>query len=116
MRVNKIFQLLLICFFIVSCKKDKELANQDNILGTWVSIDKSDTLKFVDKSNLWRHSDHYDYQITNDSISIGYSGKLFIYVLPTNHKYFLNGDKLSIDFSNKRCYGFDLRLINYTRE
>jgi hypothetical protein len=111
MKISKTLQFIfvLIYFFTVSCKKDQDLANQDNILGTWVSIDKSHTLTFMDNSNLWRHSDHYDYEIINDSIRIGYSGKLYIYVLPTNHRYNLNGNNLSIDFSNRSCYGFDLR-------
>lgn len=118
MRTIKVFPLICLCafFFFVSCKKEKDLVNQDGIIGTWVSTDKSETLVIVDEDNLYRNSDHYDYQINNDSIRIGYSGKLYIYVWPTTHKYYLDGNNLSIDFSNKRCYGFDLKLKNYTRK
>lgn len=118
MRINKTFPLicLSIFFFTVSCKKEKKLDNQGGIIGTWVPTDKSETLTFADENNLWKNSDHYDYEINNDSITIGYSGKLYIYVLPTNHKYYLHGNTLSIDFSNKTCYGFDLKLKNYTRK
>jgi hypothetical protein len=113
--------LIMIVLISLGCKKDQGISNQDQILGTWISVDKIDTLNFVDRTNLWRSDinmnlDHYDYQLINDSIKIGYSGKLYIYVLPTKHRYYLNGNNLSIDFSNRLCYGFDLRVINYNRK
>jgi hypothetical protein len=113
--------LIMIALIFLGCKKDQGISNQDQILGTWISVDKIDTLNFVDRTNLWRsdinmYSDHYDYQLINDSIKIGYSGKLYIYVLPTKHRYYLNGNNMSIDFSNRLCYGFDLRVINYIRK
>jgi hypothetical protein len=118
MKTKRVLQFIVIWGFslMVSCEKDQRMPNADNLLGTWVSLNKSDTLTFVDKTNLWRKSDHYDYMVMNDSIKIGYSGKLYIYVLPTNHKYYLGGNNLSIDFSNRNCYGFELKLISYSRE
>jgi hypothetical protein len=117
-------KLVLMFFFSLmffSCKKDGNLKNQEKLLGKWISIDKSDTLDFIDKNNfynssLYMHYDHYDYQLFNDSIKIGYRGKLYILVMPTNHRYFLNGNNLTIDLSNTNCYGFPLQELTFTKE
>lgn len=74
---NLIFFLLLISSTITSCEKDLETKNQDMILGTWVSLDKSDTLDFVNNnsfytSNYTMRYDHFDYQLYKDSIEIRY--------------------------------------------
>jgi hypothetical protein len=112
---------MLIFLFKVHCGKDQDLSKQDNLHGTWISVDKSDTLNFVDAtgfyhSNTSMHHDRYDFQILGDSLKIGYSGNQYIYVVPSKHKYRLDGDKLSIDFSNKPCYGFDLELIKFVKQ
>lgn len=122
MQIKKILllSLLMIVLIIVSCQKDQNASNPDNLLGTWISTDKSDTLYFIDATNLYNsntsmHYDHYDYKLIDDSLKIGYSGRLYIYVLPTMHSFHLDGNKLSIDFSKKSCYGFDLEVMNYTK-
>lgn len=116
MRPIIFFQFLLSLIIIGGCEKDKSSINPDNILGTWVSFDKKDTLFFADRTNLWKNSDHFDYQIIKNSIEIRYSGRLFIYVYPTIHSYHLKGNDLTIDFSKKKCYGFERGVISYKRE
>jgi len=121
---NLIIIILFICT-LFSCTKDytkeNEITSQTLILGTWVSVDKSDTLEFANENDLYQSNstvrhDHFDYTIYNDSIEIGYDGILYILVLPTKHKYFFNGDDLTIDFSNRNCYGFDKQSITYTKD
>jgi hypothetical protein len=122
MQIKKLLRLnlLMIVLITVSCQKSQNESNLDNLLGTWISTDKSDTLYFIDAINLYNsnttmHYDHYNYGLINDSIKIGYSGRLYIYVLPTMHSFHLEGNKLSIDFSKKNCYGFDVKVMNYTK-
>jgi len=108
----------LFIFFIsvitlVSCSDDTTV-NQQNMLGTWISIDKKDTLDFVDNSNFYKNKDHYNYELSGDSIEVKYSGML-IYIASTKHKYWLKDDALIIDFSNKLCYGFDLQKMTFLR-
>ncbi len=91
------------------------------ILGTWISTDKADTLEFTDNHNFYKSSqmmrhDHYDYHIDKDSIEIRYNGTHMIYVLPTRHKYYLESNKLTIDFANKQCYGFRREKITFIKE
>ena len=123
MIINKIIRLafILIVITFISCEKDKDVTNYGKILGTWISLDKSDTLDFVDKNNFYKSShtmryDHYDYELYNDSIEIGYRGILYVGVLPTRHKYFIDGYNLTIDFSNKICYGFGMKVMTYTKQ
>ncbi|MFW5700668.1 MAG: hypothetical protein ACOCWM_03175 [Cyclobacteriaceae bacterium] len=114
----------LIVFTIVinfGCEKESKLSTEDKIIGTWISEDKSDTLDFVDYESFYKSSvnmryDHYDYSLLDDSIEIGYRGRLYILVTPTIHSYNLSDDKLTIDFSNKKCYGFGLEQIDYYKK
>ena len=113
--------LLLLIGILASCDKVKDSSNNDNILGIWISTDKSDTLDFIDKTNVYKSNaffrhDHYDYQLDIDSIEVGYKGILYVLVKPTTHKYNLDGNNLTIDFSNKSCYGFESNVMNYTRK
>lgn len=120
--IRKILQFALIIgvLILVGCNKAQE-SNKDKILGKWVSTDKTDTLIFVDYTNFWKgdtgwyNGDHFNYQLIGDSIKVQYSGKLFIYVNPTMHKYYFNNNDLTIDFSNRECYGFPKKEISYTR-
>ena len=123
MKKNKMFWglLLLTTFALTNCSKNEIEINQAEILGTWISLDKSDTLDFTSrddfyKSNLYMYYDHYDYQLFKDSIEIGYRGKLYILVTPTMHKYYFNENKLTIDFSNKQCYGFNKEIMTFTKQ
>jgi hypothetical protein len=91
---------------MVSCQKNQNMLNRDNLLGTWISTDKSDTLYFIDATNFYNsnatmHYDHYSYRLINDSQKIGYSGRLYIYVFQTMHSFHLDGNKLSINFSKE---------------
>ena len=75
--------VLLILVVISGCSK----FNQNEILGTWISADKTDTLEFVDNSNFYKSSitmrhDHYDYHLYKDSIEIRYRGMLMILIQP----------------------------------
>ena len=113
--------LIVVVTLLTSCSKDEIETNQNELLGTWISTDKSDTLYFVNIKDFYRSNghmvyDHFDYKLFKDSIEIGYSGKMYILVMPTMHKYSLDKGKLTIDFGNKRCYGFDLKEMTYTKE
>jgi len=113
--------LILVTISLIGCEKYKLSINQEKILGTWVSLDKTDTLDIVDERNFYKstivmHYDHYDYELFVDSIEVEYSGILEILVKPTKHKYSLEGDLLTIDFSNRNCYGFSNKETTYTKE
>lgn len=115
--IKKLF-LIIIMIFIISCEKETSTSDYDRIKGVWVSENKYDTLEFVDNSSMYRSSgymrhDHYDYALLGDSIKIGYNGILYILVKPTVHSFNLSDESLSIDFSNKRCYGFGLEKIDF---
>ncbi len=112
---------IVIILFLSNCSNDDGDLNQVE-LGIWVSTDKTDTLDFKSqtnfyKSNPYMQNENYDYEIlSKDSIKIVYRGKLFIGVEPTSHKYSLDGNEMTIDFTNKSCYGFEGKLITYVKE
>lgn len=113
--------LIIVMISFVGCDKNKLATNKELILGTWISLDKTDTLDFVDnnsffKSNLGMSYDHFDYQLLKDSIEIGYNGFHYILIHPTMHKYQLVGNKLTIDFDNTNCYGFTPKKITYSKQ
>jgi len=108
-----LFIFLISVITLVSCSDDT--VNQQNVLGIWISIDKKDTLDFVDNNSFYKNQDHYDYELSGDSIEIRYNRMLMVYVHPTKHKYSLKDDVLIIDFSNKSCYGFDLQKMTFMR-
>lgn len=114
-RIKLSLLVLLISFVaLISCRDDT--VNQQNILGTWISIDKKDTLNFVDNNNFYKNRDHYDYKPSRDSIEIRYNGMLDVYVHPTKHKYSLDHNALIIDLSNTSCYGFDLQKMTFIKK
>ncbi len=113
--------LLILVIFLINCSKEKIETNQKELLGTWISIDKSDTLEFTSendflKSNGYMASDHYNYALFKDSIEIGYRGIMYVLVYPTTHKYSIDNGNITIDFSNKQCYGFPLHEMTYIKE
>ena len=113
--------LILIAISVMGCDKYNLAKNQEKILGTWISLDKSDTLDIVDDSNFYKstshmHYDRYLYELFVDSIEIQYSGILYIAVKPTKHNYSLEEDRLIVDFSNRNCYGFSNQETTYTKE
>jgi hypothetical protein len=101
---------------VSGCRKNDDYKN---LLGTWVSKDLIDTLDFTSDTSFNKmysgSPDYFKYELSKDSITIQYSGKLFIYVLPTAHHFQLNDQELTIDFSNG-CYGFRKQIINFTRK
>ena len=121
MKSPNFYLIICIVCFQFSCSKESDTSIQNTIIGTWISADKSDTLDFVDKESFYMSNanmryDHYDYELINDSIKVEYNGRLYILVTPTIHQYLLLGDKLSIDFSNKQCYGFEFQKIDYYKK
>ncbi|MEM8999760.1 MAG: hypothetical protein AAGB24_05805 [Bacteroidota bacterium] len=112
---------IVLIFMLTNCSNDGDDLTQIE-LGIWISLDKKDTLNFETKndfykSNGYMQNDHYDYKLlSKDSIQIGYRGKLFIAVEPTNHTYSIEQDKLTIDFTNKSCYGFEDNIITYMKQ
>jgi hypothetical protein len=111
--------LLATALHFVSCDKDIDTATDNKILGTWISLDKSDTLDFVDNNSFYKTvgipNDHYNYSLEADSIEIQYKGVLKILVRPTKHKYQLDNNTLEIEFSNKMCYGFERKEITFNK-
>jgi len=106
---------------LISCEKIEVVINQNKILGTWISIDNNDTLDFVNydnfyKSTLYMRYDHYDYQLYANTIEICYKGIYEVIVFPTLHKYQIEGNNLTIDFTNTICYGFGSEVITYRKE
>ncbi len=122
MKKNIIFfgLFLITIIAIVNCSKNEIEANQEKLLGKWISLNKSDTLDFTTKDDFYKSNghmnyDHYDYQLFKDSIEIGYRGKMYVLVKPTMHKYQFDNN-LIIDLSNKQCYGFETELLTYIKE
>lgn len=123
MKINQISDVLLILLALsmMGCDKYKLANNKEMILGTWVSLDKNDTLDIVNESRFYKTvgtmpNELFVYELFVDSIEINYSGSLYILTYPTKHKYSLNEDRLTIDCSNKNCYGFSNQEKTYTKE
>jgi len=119
---NKLYWILslLIIITLTNCSKEEIVSDQENIIGTWISLDKTDTLYFTTKNDFYKSNgfmvyDHYDYQFFQDSLEIGYRGKLYILIEPSKHQYSLENDFLTIDFADKGCYGFNSELITYEK-
>lgn len=114
--------LYLTSIIVLNCSsKDGDDSGQVE-LGIWISLDTSDTLDFRTSNNFYRsngnmQNDSYDYKLLPmDTIRIGYAGKQFVLVEPTNHKYSLDNNELTIDFTNESCYGFEQEVITYRKE
>ena len=115
-----LYGLLLTIVTSSGCKKDDNLTPEEQILGVWVSTSTDDILDFTDedtfyKSNKNIHNEPYRYQLEKDSIEIQYSGESFIAMPPTKHKYSMSGSRLTIDFTNKGCFGFPLELLTFVK-
>ncbi|UZR96512.1 hypothetical protein [Chondrinema litorale] len=106
---------------IAGCSEDEITITHEDLLGTWISVDKSDTIQFTTEIDFYKSSktmdyDHYIYQILKDSLQIGYNGKMFVLVYPTKHQFQIDRDKLLIDFSQVECFGFENEKITYIKE
>ena len=120
MRINGQLLIILIATVVLSCERNEKGYAKEDILGEWISIDRSDTLDFVTENDFYKscgymHHDHYDYHLFQDSIQIKYEGVLMILISPTKHKYSLENDILTIDFTNKSCYGFSDEIMIYEK-
>lgn len=123
MTINRIPGVFLILFALsmMGCDKYNLANNKEMILGTWISLDKRDTLDIVDESRFYKTvgtmpNELFKYELFVDSIEIVYSGSLYILVYPTKHKYLLDENKLIIDCSNRNCYGFSNREVIYVKK
>jgi hypothetical protein len=92
-----------------SCKKDS--LPDGRFIGTWIAVDKTDTLNFIDDQTFkspggdgLQHTFVYSY--SEDSITIQYAGPNFVLVRPSTHHYMLTRSTLIIDLY-KVNYGFD---------
>lgn len=113
--------LLLMAISLMACEKYKLEKRQEMILGTWVSLDETDTLDIADESNFYKTvamipHERFNYELFRDSIKIVYSGSMYILVYPTRHSYSLEEDRLTIDFSNRHCYGFTRQETTYFKD
>jgi hypothetical protein len=113
--------IFIVTFFValISCEKEKTYPD-GRFVGTWVSVDKKDTLIFISDDIMMRPATDgiqhtYIYNYTNDSITLQYKGPYLILVEPSTHYYFLGGDNLEIDFTNGG-YGFNRDVIDFKRE
>jgi hypothetical protein len=97
---------------------EKKTSETRTLLGTWISTDLIDTIEFRTENDFYKTvgmpKDHFNYSLSDDSITIQYDGVLYILVEPTNHFYTLDGDKLTIDLMD--CYGFRNQIISFKRK
>ena len=117
--LNALIILILASTLLFAKCKESDLSDTNPFIGKWVSSDKEDTLFFDTDSDLYKSTyhkihDHFDYSYTGDSISIRYRGAAYIFVQFTSHKYHIQGDQLTIDFSNG-CYSFESKIGEYYR-
>ena len=133
-RIPKYIFIIVLLLPLLSCNKEKLF--EEILIGTWVSENNIDTLHFIDKqlfeksfilpsrrshdqpflmlfNDGIKHS--FEYSISATTITIQYSGPFFIAVEPSTHQYYLDKNKLTIDFSN-RCYGFESKVENYYKQ
>ncbi len=101
-------------FCNTGCEKDK-VPEAADLLGTWESVDPGYKLEFTTEKDFLKNGDHYNYWLAGDSITIQYSGVLYIFVKPTTHSFSLKGNILTIDF-RPLCYGFEAKKIAFSRK
>jgi hypothetical protein len=108
---------ILVSIVILSCEKNASDINK-NLLGTWISTDLVDTIEFRTEHDFYKTvgipMDHFNYDLSADSIKIQYNGTLYVYVIPKNHYYKLSGNLLTIDLNH--CYGFRSAIITFARK
>lgn len=107
--------LLFIGLIFSSCSEDVLEMNQDRLKGTWISTNRLDTLEFVNNNSFFKNSDHFEYNLAQDSIEVRYNGILYILVQPTRHNYTLTDDILVIDFTND-CFGFESTVQTFEKQ
>ena len=109
---------ILSVFTITSCERDNPIDNRD-LLGTWISTDLIDTLEFTSDKDFYKMysgvPDHFNYELSKDSITIQYSGMMDIYIFPTTHYFQFEGNELTIDF-RPGCYGLRGQIVKFARK
>ena len=104
--------VIFLFMLIISC--EKEDFSDNTIIGTWVSTNKSDTLKFLDNQTFKKSYHTFLYSRNIRKITVQYGGPNYILVSPSTHQYSLTNNKLKIDFTNG-CYGFNSEIITFIR-
>lgn len=112
-----IISATMITMLLNSCSKEESL--NEEIIGTWVSLDHVDTLDFISDEaftkNFYDGLMHpYTYEINRDSIKIQYNGYNFVLTIPSTHHLDILDDLLSMDFSNG-SYGMRQQEILFKR-
>jgi hypothetical protein len=122
MTFNYSLVALFLFIGVMSCNNDTPIPpDAENIIGQWISTDKSDTLEFdIANKSMYHscaavHNEPYTYQLYADSLTLTYKGTGKANTCPTTHLYYMNGEYLSIDFQKTTCYGFSKCVINYFR-
>jgi len=114
----KLFLMTIFFFSILLSSCEKNSFDSKNLLGTWISTDLIDTVEFRTENDFYKTvgipKDHFNYSLSEDSMTIQYAGVLYILIQPTNHFYTLDGDNLTIDL--KDCYGFRSQIITFNRK
>jgi hypothetical protein len=116
-RVNRfLFPIIFSLIILSGC--EKKTSESRTLLGTWISTDLIDTIEFRTENDFYKTvgmpKDHFNYSLSDDSITIQYDGVLKILIIPTKHFYTLDDDKLTIDLMS--CYGFRYQIITFKRE
>lgn len=114
-RTILIVSVILLIATLASCNKDDW--KKEAIIGTWVSVDRADTLVFLNEECFEKNlhpgnMDLFLYSIEGDTIKIQYSGVNYICIIPSAHYFELEDNDLRIDFSNG-CYGFPRKKMEY---
>jgi hypothetical protein len=113
-----LFLMTIFSSLILLSSCEKSSFDTRTLLGTWISSDSIDTVEFRTENDFYKTvgmpKDHFNYSLSEDSITIQYDGVLKILIIPANHFYTLDGDTLTIDL--KSCYGFRNQIISFIRK
>lgn len=116
-----LFLVFFISFEATNCKKSNSRIDEA-LIGRWISNDLVDTLEFTTNHDLFKMingvHEHYNFQLSGDSILITYMGLQmpYIYLPPSVQRFYqLNGNKLTIDFSNS-YFGFRNQIIELNKK
>jgi hypothetical protein len=113
-----LFLMTIFSSLILFSSCEKSSSDNKTLIGTWISSDLIDTVEFRTEHDFYKTvdmpKDHFNYSLSEDSITIQYHGILRILIIPTNHFYTLDGDTLTIDLNG--CYGFRNQIISFIRK
>lgn len=114
---SKILTTFLFLQVFISCNKDS--LPDGRFIGTWVSEEKTDTMIFIDdhtfKKPFYDRLLHtFEYNYTEDSITIQYTGPNFVLTRPSTHHYTLTHSTLIIDLYKVNS-GLELVEMEYLK-